>query len=87
MEVRYSIRVRGIQTEFYKIASDDTTHFKLFLLVLEKRTHVAGGEEFEKALADMRSHSTTKMMMELTTIQATSATKRATWPEESADDG
>lgn len=85
--VRYSLRVLGLRTEFYKMATVDPVHAKLILPTLEHRTEMPASEDLDEPLEKMESHMSTQLMKAVATLAASNATKKAAGNGGRAADG
>lgn len=77
ISVRYTLRVLGLRTEFYRLAAEDPVHAKMVLPALERRGEIAAADDLDGPIAQLESHMTTQLMKAVATLHASNATKRA----------
>lgn len=83
---RYSLRVLGLRTEFYRMASKDPHHAKVVLPILEQRGDLAMADNLDEALATLDSHMSTQLFKAAATLKASTTMKKAKGKGGAADD-
>ena len=76
LSVRYALRVLGLRTEFYKMASDDPTTAKMLLPGLERRQNLPAADDIEEALGTFESLLNTQLMKAVATLRTSNAKDR-----------
>lgn len=86
ISIRYGLRVVGLRSEFYKMASKDPVYAKMVMPTLEGRNDMAASEDLTEPLDTLSSHMTTQLMKAVATLSASNATKRSRGKGGSAGD-
>lgn len=74
--IRYGLRVVGLRSEFYKMASKDPVHVKMVLRSLEGRNDMAASEDLVEPLETLALHISTQWVNTVATLSVSNATKR-----------
>lgn len=75
--VRYSLRVLGIRTQFYRMAAVDPVYAKMILPALERRAEVPASDDLDESLLKLEGHMNNQLMKAVATLSASNATRRA----------